>query len=193
MVRGGRNSLWKAMKNSTSYPAPITSFYDQTRRVEAFRGALQPGLGACFPCALAMAWHDQMGLTARRPMADRLPTALSCSANAVHANLSTPLAVAFHSIGTVPNGFNVFSCAFNCIASRQDQYPANCENCQKLFHSLSPTRGRTALRLRLRIFALIVPLRRLMLAETFKMIARLGENVRVHPQRRSAFLRNSYA
>ena len=62
----------------------------------------------------------------------------------VHANLSAPsgsrLAVAFNAIGTVANGFDVFSGTLNGVASRHKQHrAAKCENGQKLFHCLSPT------------------------------------------------------
>src|SRR3546814_1039380 len=47
------------------------------------------------------------------------------------------LAVAFNSVSTVSDGFNVFSCTFNRVAGRQDQQRStDGENCKKLYHFL---------------------------------------------------------
>lgn len=55
-------------------------------------------------------------------------------------SVSAASAVALNSIGTVANGFDVFRCTINGVASRQCQHrAAQYENFQKPCHSLSPT------------------------------------------------------
>jgi hypothetical protein len=103
----------------------------------------------------------------------------------VHANFSRRLAVAFNPIGTVCSGFNVFSSTFNCVASRQKQQrAADCENCQKLFHSLSPTARANHPPFEFQYFDNSCSQRSfrcigVKLAEAFKMVARLGENEKI--------------